>query len=428
MAEKKKINLVAADMGYGHQRAAYPLLDLGGGEVITINNYEGIAEWEKEYWVNSLRSYEKISRLKKVPLLGSVVFAVMDAFQKIQPRYPFRDLSTPTIQQRYFYRWVKRGLGRKLIDQLNAEGSHLPFVTTFFVAAYIAESHGYDGEIYCVICDTDASRAWAPLEPKQSRIKFLVPSDKVRDRFRMYGVRENNIIVTGFPLPSENIGEGKQILKSDLARRVMELDPENHYRNHYQSLLDEIHSSPVLDAVPPITLTFAVGGAGAQKEIGAQIMEKLAPVIKSGKYALNLVAGSRPEIQEYFLDRMTAAGLSNKDGVKIIYAQDKNEYFAKFNACLHATDILWTKPSELSFYAALGLPIVMSSPVGSQEDFNREWLLSVGAGIDSQDPEFVDEWLPALISSGRLARAAMDGFLNAEQMGTYNIEKVLFNK
>jgi hypothetical protein len=67
----------------------------------------------------------------------------------------------------------------------------------------------------------------------------------------------------------------------------------------------------------------------------------------------------------------------------------------------------------------------MSIPVGSQEDFNREWLLSMGAGIDSLDPEYVAEWLPDLLESGRLARAAMDGFLNAEQMGAYNIEKLL---
>ena len=66
-------------------------------------------------------------------------------------------------------------------------------------------------------------------------------------------------------------------------------------------------------------------------------------------------------------------------------------------------------------------------PVGSQENSNREWLISVGAGIDSPDPRYVDEWLPDLLASGSLARAALDGFLNAEAMGTYNIEKVLAN-
>lgn len=422
----KKINLVAADMGYGHQRAAYPLMDMSAGEIITINDYPGIADWEKEYWIKSLRSYERVSRLKKIPLLGYVVFEVMDAFQKIRPLYPFRDLSRPTTQQRYFFRFVKRGLGKNLIESLNREA--LPFVTTFFVAAYIAEYHGYKGDIYCIICDTDASRAWAPLTPKTSRTKFLVPSEKVRERFLMYGVKPQNIIVTGFPLPKENIGAEKEILVDDLEHRVALLDQEGIYRDHYKSLLKSVAPDSLKRENHPITITFAVGGAGAQKEIGALIMKKLALGIREGKIALNMVAGNRPEVKEYFEDAAVASGLRIGKGIEIIFAPKKIEYFKKFNQCLHRTDILWTKPSELSFYCALGLPIIISAPVGSQEDWNREWLLSMGAGIDSLDPEYVDEWLPDLLASGRLARAAVDGFLNAEQMGAYNIEKLLSQK
>lgn len=419
----KTINLVAADMGYGHQRAAYPLMALSAGEIISINDYPGIAEWEKEYWINSLRSYEKVSRLKKIPLLGFLVFEVMDAFQKIRPLYPFRDLSRPTTQQKYFFRFIKKGLGKNLIDKLNVAA--LPFVTTFFVAAYIAEYHNYRGDIYCIICDSDASRAWAPLKPEESRTKFLVPSEKVRERFLMYGVKAENIIVTGFPLPQENIGVHKEILINDLERRVALLDPQGSYREHYQSLLKIIAPDSLKKENDLVTITFAVGGAGAQKEIGVLVMKKLAPSIKNKKIKLNLVAGNRPEIKTYFAEATAANGLRIGEGIEIIFAPDKIEYFRLFNQCLHQTDILWTKPSELSFYCALGLPIIISDPVGSQEDWNRDWLLSLGAGIDSLAPEYVDEWLPDLLSSGRLARAAVDGFLNAEQMGAYNIEKLL---
>lgn len=422
----KKINLVAADMGYGHQRAAYPLMDMSAGEIITINDYPGIADWEEKYWIKSLRSYEKVSRLKKIPLFGYLVFEVMDAFQKIRPLYPFRDLSRPTTQQRYFFRFVKKGLGKNLIEELNREA--LPFVTTFFVAAYIAEYHGYKGNIYCIICDTDASRAWAPLTPKTSRTKFLVPSEKVRERFLMYGVKPQNIIVTGFPLPKENIGAEKEILVNDLEHRVALLDQGGVYRDHYKSLLKAVAPDALKKENHPITITFAVGGAGAQKETGALIMKKLALGIREGKIALNLVAGNRPEVKDYFEKAAAASGLRIGKGIEIIFASDKIEYFKKFNECLHRTEILWTKPSELSFYCALGLPIIISTPVGSQEDWNREWLLAMGAGIDSLDPEYVDEWLPDLLASGRLARAAVDGFLNAEQMGVYNIEKLLSQK
>ncbi len=424
--ENKKINLIAADMGYGHQRAAYPLLSLSGGEIITINDYPGIPEWEKKYWINSLKSYEKISRLKKIPILGQAVFAVMDYFQKIEPLYPYRDLSKQTTQQKYFLKFIKKGLGKDLIDKLNK--TKLPFVTTFFVAAYMADYHKYNGDIYCIICDTDASRAWGPLFPEESRIKYLVPSDNVRTRFLMYGVKAENIIVSGFPLPKENIGENQEVLKADLARRIIALDSKNIYRKAEKALLeDKIPDALSNKETFSVRITYAVGGAGAQKEIGAKLLNKLSEKIKAGEIKFNLVAGNRAEVKKYFEDEIKRNGLEGNRGINIIYAPDKIEYFKKFNECLQATDILWTKPSELSFYSSLGLPIIISSPVGSQEDFNRAWLLSVGSGVDSLDVNFVNEWLPEMINSGRLARAAMDGFLNTNAMGIYSIEKLFKN-
>lgn len=419
----KKINLVVANMGYGHERAAYPLLGLSGEETIVANDYQGMSEWEKKYWEKSLKSYEQISRFKKVPILGALVFKAMDSFQKIKDFYPIRDLSQQTLQQKFFYRSIKAGLGKNLIEKLNPSG--LPFVTTFFTAAYFAEYYNYQGDIYCIICDADASRAWAPLNPATSRIKFFLPSEKVRERFLMYGVKPENIIVSGFPLPKENIGDNKEILEADLARRVKALDPRGEYQESYQPLLKNVLEGFSQAKAGAVTITFAVGGAGAQKEIGATILNKLVEKIKQGEIKLNLVAGSRAEVRDYFEEEIKSNDLATSDNVRIIFAENKNEYFRIFNKCLRTTDILWTKPSELSFYCALGLPIIMSSPIGSQEDYNRDWLMSVGAGVDSLSPEYVDEWLPDLLESGRLARAAMDAYLNAEQMGTYNIEKII---
>ncbi len=419
----KKINLVVADMGYGHQRAAYPLLDLAGGEAISTNNYPGIPDWEKKYWLSSRKSYEAISRFKKIPLVGGLVFKAMDELQEIDPFYPFRDLSKMIIQQKFYRQSLQKGLGKDLIDKLSAD--NLPLVTTFFVAAYMAEYFNFPGEVYSIICDADASRAWGPFYPKDSRIKFFLPSERVKKRFLMYGVKPENLFVTGFPLPKENVGHHQEILKADLARRLKTLDIHSRYNDSYHDLIAR-HLPDYEQSAPGIlTITFAVGGAGAQKEIGALILDKLVPKIKNGEIKLNLVAGVRPEVRDYFHHQLERHGVKEGNGVGIIFAEDKTEYFKMFNDCLHETDILWTKPSELSFYSSLGLPIIMSEPVGSQEDFNRQWLISTGAGIDSYDPKYVDEWLFDLLSSGRLARAAMDGFLNGEAMGTYNIEKII---
>lgn len=214
----KKINLVAVNMGYGHQRAAYPLRHLAGGEIITLNDYDGISRSEKNFWEKSERSYNRLSRFKHVPLLGNLVFGLMDAFQKIPPYYPWRDLSAPTVQQKYFYQAIKKGLGKALVEELNKSG--LPWLTTFFVAAYVAEYHNYQGEIYCLVCDSDASRAWVPFSPRESRIKYLLPTERLKKRFLMYGLREENLFVSGFPLPLENIGARREILLADLSRRL----------------------------------------------------------------------------------------------------------------------------------------------------------------------------------------------------------------
>ncbi|NCA93444.1 hypothetical protein EOM82_09525, partial [bacterium] len=278
--DNKKIHLVAADMGYGHQRAAYPLLPLSRAGIINLNDYPEIDNWEKAYWLNSQKSYEKISYFKRIPVLGELVFRVMDYFQRIDAFYPRRDLSQQTLQQKIFFKAVKRGVGKKLIKSLNKEV--LPLVTTFFVAAYCAEYYHYQGPIYCIVCDADISRAWAPINPRSSHIIYLCPNKRVGERLKEYGVISDNIKITGFPLPADNLGLDDSLLKGDMAVRLGGLDPHGNFYNKYRSLLVDLFPE-IKPASRPLELTFAVGGAGAQREIGALILRRLEASIKSGK-------------------------------------------------------------------------------------------------------------------------------------------------
>jgi hypothetical protein len=143
-----------------------------------------------------------------------------------------------------------------------------------------------------------------------------------------------------------------------------------------------------------------------------------------------VIAGVREEVCKQYRGVIKELRLEKEFGchVDILYKKTKTEYFTAFNKILRNTDILWTKPSELSFYTALGLPIIMAPSVGSQEDFNRIWLKTIGGGISQDDPRYTDEWLFDWIKNGWLARAALNGFSNAEIMGTYEIENLLFHK
>lgn len=420
----KKFHLVVVDMGYGHQRAAYPLLEWSLSGNVNLNDYEGISSWEKSYWLNSRKAYEKISYFKKIPILGELVFKLMDYFQRIDPFYPHRSLKSKTLQQKMFFRAVKKGVGKNLIDKLNK--NPLPLVTSFFVAAYSAEYYNYKGPIYCIICDADISRAWAPIDPKNSKIIYLASNNRTKKRLMMYGVSEENIKITGFPLPLENKGEDESILKKNLGARLKNLDVNGAFMDKFKSLLQDNNITIPEYSIKPLTITFAVGGAGAQREMGALLLKNLLKHILKRKIKLNLVAGSRSDVNDYFKELIKSLELSDNDNVKIIYHPQKVEYFKLFNECICNSDILWTKPSELSFYSALGLPIIMSEPVGSQEVFNREWLIEIGAGLDSLNLKYVDEWLFDWQKDGRLARAAFNAYLNAPRRGTENIVKEIF--
>ncbi|PIT86190.1 MAG: hypothetical protein COU33_04550 [Candidatus Magasanikbacteria bacterium CG10_big_fil_rev_8_21_14_0_10_43_6] len=418
-------------MGYGHQRAAYPLKDIAAcpvgctpnsDNIINANSYAGIPHGDKSTWENSRSAYEFISRLKKLPLVGESIFDAMDYFQRIKPFYPARDLSAPTMQLTSIYRLIKKGWGKHLIDMLNK--NPLPMVTSFFVPAFFADEHGYKGEIYAICTDTDISRAWAPLHPKKSRINYLVPNKRVRERLKLYGVAAERIYVTGFPLPKENIGKDLSILKKSLGERIVHLDPDGKYRKKYHKTIEHyLGKKYCKNTKHPLTITFAVGGAGAQREIGVTVMESLADYIKKGNVRMNLVAGSRMEINTFFKAAVKDAKLTK--GVDVIFNPHKLDYFGEFNKALLSTDILWTKPSELSFYAALGIPIIMAPTIGSQEEFNRAWLHSVNAGFEQEDPRYTNEWLFDWLSSGWLAEAAMEGFLDAPRNGAYHIEDVV---
>ena len=110
--------------------------------------------------------------------------------------------------------------------------------------------------------------------------------------------------------------------------------------------------------------------------------------------------------------------------MEIIFGKDIEDYFYKFNQTLKRTDILWTKPSELSFYSTLGLPIIMAPPIGSQEEFNKRWLLKSGFGNLQENPKYGHQWLFDWLNQGYLAEAAMQGFIEEEKLAVINMQKI----
>ncbi len=426
----KKAWIVAVSMGYGHERAAYGLKELAqGGEYILANEYPGIPKSEREGWIRGRKGYETISRFKSTPLIGSYIFEIFDKLQEIPLFYPRRDLSEPNIQLKSVYRDIeKNGVGRHLVEKLSKHP--LPFISTFFVPAFAAEVYNYPGDIYLVICDADMSRTWAPLNPKKSRIKYFAPNGRVVERLKLYGVPEERIYFTGFPLPKELIGgERGRIVKDNIAHRIFNLDPQKIFTKQNEATLHRHfgrHHFPTAQK-HPLTLTFAVGGAGAQQSLGVEILESLREKISKHEIRLNLVAGIRRDVSRAFHEAVNTLKLHRELGtwIRVLATPSRHEYFAAFTHLLHDTDLLWTKPSELSFYTGLGIPIITAPPVGSQEEFNRVWLKMVGGGVTQNDPRYTHEWLFDWVKSGGLARMAWNGYIEAPTHGAYRIESII---
>ncbi|MDO8584151.1 MAG: hypothetical protein Q7R83_03160 [bacterium] len=428
----KKAWVVSVNMGYGHERAAFGLEELAHGGIITANNYTGIPADEKQSWTRLRKIYESVSRLRSFPLIGQAIFNAMDAMQSIPPFYPRRDLIKPNLQLTEIYRLIERGLGKHLIQKLSKH-HQLPLISTFFTAAFAAETHGYPGDIYCVICDADMSRTWAPMDPKKSRIKYFAPNGRVVERLKLYGVREEQIFLTGFPLPKHNVGgPAGEIVKRDLADRILHLDPHGVFSGKYeQTLAHELGEDwKERKSKRPLTLTFCVGGAGAQQELGVDVMTSLRKELLAKNIRLNLEAGTRPQVAEYFAAAVKNLGLQRCLGtsINIHHYASRPLYFKQFSKTLRTTDALWTKPSELSFYTGLGLPIIIAPPIGSQEDFNKVWLQTVNGGIPQNDPRYTNEWLFDWLTSGGLARFAWNGYIEAPTHGAYRIESIITNQ
>lgn len=418
--------VVSADMGFGHQRAAHSLSHLTEDGVLTAGAPESTDADEARFWHRLRWSYEALSRTRSIPLVGGALFSALDSLLKIPPFYPLRDLSHPSPNNFIVDHLVRQGLGKSLLEKLRAHP--LPMISTFYAPAHIADFARIENN-YCVICDADLNRVWVASRTRDSLIRYFAPCGRVMRRLRQYGVPDDRIFITGFTLPRENIGgPDMEILKADLLARVGRLDPRGRFCSVYGSTVrDMLGDCPQPAPDARVTVTFAVGGAGAQTEIGIMLAHGLAAGIRDRRFRLVLVAGTHRLVEQMFRQCIVQLGLESElgDGVVIVREDNKSAYFDRFNALMRETDILWTKPSELSFYTALGIPIVVAPPLGSQEDKNLRWLMDKGCATPQVTPTNAAEWLTHMLNDGVLAERAFSGFIKNRKLGVFKIEEVL---
>jgi hypothetical protein len=409
-------------MGYGHLRAAHALANEVGTKILHVDRPPLVAAEELRLWRASRRAYEITSRASQIPVVGAPLKSLLESLTDIPHLHPQRDLSAPNFQVRSLQRLIDRGLGRGLVELLRATSA--PVITTFFAPALCADHCGCE-RVYCVVTDVDINRTWVPLRPGRTKICYLTPSRRAVHRLRAYGVPREQVEFTGFPLPGDLLGgPDLTILRRNLAARLVRLDRKGVFRDQargeIQHFLGELPAGE--EGRPPL-LTYTVGGAGAQADLARPLLKGARRLIEEGKLRVCLAAGVRAEIAAKFREWVREAGLEDRlgNGVDVFLAASLDEYFPRFNEILAGTDVLWTKPSEMTFFSALGLPLILSTPVGVHERYNRRWAIENGPGLKQHDALHAEYWLREWLNEGTLAAAAWYGFLRMPKFGLCQI-------
>ncbi len=420
--------VVSIEMGYGHLRAAHALADALGTKVWLADEAPIADRLERRLWRWIRRAHRVLSHPAPWSFLETPANALMDTLTMIPPLHDTRDQSAPDVAVLALSSMIRLGLGKGLVRRLRDSGAAL--VTTFYAPAIIADAAGVDS-IYCVVTDADVHRVWVPLDPERSNIHYLAPSPRVVRRLRAYGVRDDHISLTGFPLPLEISGNsqtGDHTLNAQVARRIVRLDPENAFGTLHRPMLERVLGRlPEEQRGRPVEIMFAVGGAGAQVGILDGFLPRVREHVVRGRIRIHLVAGTRTDVAERFTRQLRRARLSPQmgSGVVIVYAPDFASYYREFNRLLTGMDVLWTKPSELSFYSGLGIPLILSHPVGAHERFNRRWLREHGTGLKQRRLDHFPGWFDEWLADGILAEAAWAGYTKIPRTGTEQILRLL---
>lgn len=182
-----------------------------------------------------------------------------------------------------------------------------------------------------------------------------------------------------------------------------------------------------------------VGGAGAQKEIFAEIIKHLLPMVKNNEVALLINVGDHlgvweglchdiPELktlsESYFDDWSKTCTFAQRaidyevKGIHAFYHQDIFAAVYGSNLLMRSADILVTKPSELAFYP---VPKLMIKRVGGHEAWGAIRAAEIGDGtFECETVASTLQMLDLMLSEDEILTGLCHNILKANEMGIYN--------
>lgn len=182
-----------------------------------------------------------------------------------------------------------------------------------------------------------------------------------------------------------------------------------------------------------------VGGAGAGTNIYEAIIKDMLPDIIEKKAVLFLNVGDHKNVWEQLLndipqmkkyvtehfDNYTEIEQFVEDiykrdttGIHVFYHEDIFAAVYSTNALMRVSDVLITKPSELSFYP---IPKLMIKRVGGHEAWGAIRAAEVGDGTYECDTlNDINSMIKLIQNDDIVLKSMIDSILKADESGTYN--------
>jgi UDP-N-acetylglucosamine:LPS N-acetylglucosamine transferase len=384
-------------MGFGHLRAAHNIASQSRSPILRVDRdpyMNGIDEflWKSSQFIHTYGSRDKESN-------GKFLYSWFERTMAI----PENGVPPPLGPSRFVKTMWKFGAGDKLFETLSRDNPTL--LHTFYLPAILAMYHGYRGKSFLLLCDTDFHRVWAPIDPGKYDLRYCVPISSSADRLISYGVNKEKIFVTGFPLPSINTG----------GRDLRVLEREFDFR---KSRLER-------DSTAPLTIMFPFSGAGAYSNVLADLVKSIHEDLKEGSLRLIVSCGDSMHALRSAENLFVNYGIEESEFAEIMFREDIFAAFDEFNLALRSTDVMITKPSEMVFYGALGIPLVFLPPIGAHEEKNRDYLFSNECAVNMVPSTDFPRWLERSRRKGLLLELAENGFTRLPKNGGTAIDELL---
>jgi len=305
-----------------------------------VNQEKGLA---KLFWQVS----------KKIYVIGAKGGVITDLYNKIRQRATIPNLPICTIPEQDYDRIL---------------------VSHPLLARYLQNVWYIHGEIAapqeCRMCNVD---------------KVIVPIEETKDKFVEFGVKPDNILVTGL------------LIDEDLV---------NCAEENYQKRISRIKSDKAL------TIGFFISGAYPEPHI-KKIITAISSISKENHRAIVFIGTEIKKTRE-FIKRLNKIQAQTKSSILFVQGKDRRDYVKRINRLIPLLDCFIAASHEHTNWAlGLGLPMFVLFPmIGSYAIENFKFAYEQGVAYPLQsiaDAQNLDKIILQLRDSGELIRMGQRG-------------------